>query len=123
MSDYAGVIAIPDYLNISDWYELVDGDSVPQGWTCIILYTNGTVNIFKLSSSHTKATVRRLWKAGHRQFTRTPPPSAIKRIREQQTNQPELNLEDDQPTVGWVNRTEQRLLKLEQTLNSFIDGA
>ena len=94
MSDYAGVTPIPDYLNISDWYELVEGDSIPNGWLVIEIYPNGNVSIIEEAYGYQQVRdVRSALRVGHRIFTRTPPPSAIKRIRAAETQQEELPAE------------------------------
>lgn len=133
MSDYAGVTPIPDFLNISDWYELVDGDSIPNGWLAIALYPNGNTNIVQQTYGYQQArSVRSALKDGHRLFTRTPPPSAIKRIRAAETQQDELPPEDQdsEPLRRRVSDLEVQLADvyaqlraLNDTLNNYIDGA
>ena len=94
MSDYAGVTPVPDYLNISDWYELVDGDSIPNGWLTVMLYPKGDVSIVLEAHSYQSArSVGPALRAGHRFFTRTPVPTAIKRTRAAETQQEELPVE------------------------------
>ena len=149
MSDYAGVTPIPDYLNISDWYELVDGDTIPNGWSAIVLYLEGDVKIIRESYGYQQIRqVRSALKNGHRFFTRTPPPSAIKRIRANKTQQDELPQQQSSAASDWEAGVEQTLRqlrnelhdtntahkadlkeledkidKLTDTLNNYIDGA
>ena len=133
MSEYAGVTPIPDYLNISDWYELVDGDAIPNGWLAIELYPNGSVDIIRESYGYQQIrSVRHTLKNRHRLFTRTPPPSAIKRIRAAETKQDELP-----PAVSDLEVLQRRMNDLEvqftglyselsalnERLNNYIDGA
>ena len=118
MSEYAGVTPIPDFLNISDWYELVEGDAVPAGTLIITLYANGAVQILR-AGVMSRAEVRRLTNQGHRVFTRLPVPTAIKRIRAAGTQQDELP-QPEQLELGWINRTEKTLKILRQDLNHAI---
>ena len=136
MSEYAGVTPIPDYFNISDWYELVDGDAIPNGWLAIELYPNGSVDIIRESYGYQQIrSVRHTLKNRHRLFTRTPPPSAIKRIRAAETKQDELPVElqelrdklvghtDLEAMSRRLTKLEQQVTKLEDNLTAFIDGA
>ena len=121
MSDYAGVTPIPDYLNISDWYELVDGDTIPNGWQAIALYTNGEVGIIREAYRYQQVRqIRPLLKAGHRFFTRTPVPTAIKRIRANKTQQDELPQQQSSTSNDWKAGVEQTLRQLRQALNHAI---
>ena len=123
MSDYAGVTPIPDYLNISDWYELVDGDAVPNGWMTVKIYPDENVSIVQQTYGYQQIrSVRSALKNGHRLFTRTPPPSAIKRIRAAETQQEELPAEPTQldpelqelrAKVVWHTDPKAMLLKLD----------
>ena len=74
------VTPIPDYLNISDWYELVEGDAIPNGWLTVVLYPDGDVRIIRETYGYQSVrSVKSSLKTGHRFFTRTPVPTAIKR--------------------------------------------
>ena len=119
MSDYAGVTPIPDFLNISDWYELVAGDSIPQEWSVLALYQSGQVKYHTFRGGWTFVQVRSALSRGARLFTRTPTPSAIKRIRAAETQQEELP-QPEQLELGWINRTEKTLRILRQDLNHAI---
>ena len=134
MSDYARVTPIPDFLNISGWYELVDGDTIPNGWLAIALYPNGNTNIVQQTYGYQQArSVRSALKDGHRLFTRTPPPSAIKRIRAAETKQEELPEQTDQDPEPLRRRVSDlevqladlysQLRELNERLNNYIDGA
>ena len=123
MSDYAGVTPIPDYLNISDWYELVDGDALPSGWLNISLAPKGNVDITLSEFVHRpKSEIRSYLQDGVRIFTRTPVPTAIKRIRAAETQQEELPAEPTQldpelqelrAKVVWHTDPKAMLLKLD----------
>ena len=142
MSDYAGVTPIPDYLNISDWYELVDGDALPKGWLNISLAPKGNVDI-TLSEyvSRPKSEIRSYLQDGVRIFTRTPVPTAIKRIRAAETQQDELPAEptplpadlqelrdklaghtDPEAMSRRISAIELSLKKLNERLSALIDG-
>ena len=149
MSDYAGVIAIPDYLNISDWYELVDGDSLPRGWLSISIAPSGEVDITQSEYIlRPKKEIQGYLQDGVRTFTRTPVPTAIKRIRAAKTQQDELPQQQSSTSSDWeagveqtlrqlrnelhdtntahkadLKKLEDKIDKLTDTLNSYIDGA
>ena len=133
MSDYAGVIAIPDYLNISDWYELVAGDSVPPEWPVLALYASGQMKYSLFKAGWSSLEVRSALARRARLFTRTPPPSAIQRIRANQTQQDELPEQADQDLETLYRRVSDlevqladvyaQLRALNERLNSYIDGA
>lgn len=144
MSDYAGVTPIPDFLNISDWYELVEGDAIPNGWSAIMLYPDGDVRIAREAYGYQQIrSVRSALRAGRRFFTRTPVQTAIKRIRAAETQQEELpqpeqvqlpaelqELRDklvghtDQEAMDRrIHRLELSVKKLNERLNNYIDGA
>ena len=119
MSEYAGVTPIPDFLNISDWYELVNGDSSPPDWPVLALYPSGQVKYFVFRGGWTFTQVKSALARGARLFTRTPPPSAIKRIRATETQQEELP-QPEPLELDWINRTESALRVLKQDLNHAI---
>ena len=119
MSEYAGVTPIPDFLNISDWYELVNGDSSPPDWPVLALYPSGQVKYFVFRGGWTFTQVKSALARGACLFTRTPPPSAIKRIRAAETQQEELP-QPEPLDLGWINRTEKTLRVLRQDLNHAV---
>ena len=63
--------------------------------------------------------VRSALSRGSRLFTRTPVPTAIKRIRAAETQQEELP-QPEQLELGWINRTEATLRTLKGDLNHAI---
>ena len=74
------VTPIPDYLNIPDWYELVEGDAIPNGWLTIVLYPDGDVRIIRETYGYQSVRpIKSSLRSGFRYFTRTPVPTAIKR--------------------------------------------
>ena len=142
MSDYAGVTPIPKELDLEGWYEIVAGDHIPAKWFAWWVFPSGKaqsqVQVFGLTNVQSTAWIQ----DGVRIFTRTPVPTAIKRIRAAETKQDELPVEpaslpaelqelrdklvghtDPEAMDRRIHRLELSLKKLNERLNNYIDGA
>ena len=118
------VTLIPDYLDISDWYELVEGDAIPNGGLTIVLYPGGDVRIIRETYGYQSVRqIKSSLKAGFRFFTPTPVPTAIKRASlAKATPQPwEVHIKDVETVDG---KRYAQLVRLDQStfVNPYNSG-